>query len=114
DVFVHGSLSETYGNVMGEALWCGTPTVAFADGMGVSAQIQDGVNGVLLAPGSRDGGQAEADETFGRAVIALLNDPQRRGRLGKMAAKTARDRAHPRVVLEKIADAFEHAQDHAA
>jgi 1,2-diacylglycerol 3-alpha-glucosyltransferase len=26
DVFVHASLSETYGNVMGEALWCGTPT----------------------------------------------------------------------------------------
>src|SRR5208282_2938872 len=24
DVFVHGSLSETYGNVMGEALWCGS------------------------------------------------------------------------------------------
>ena len=35
DVFVHASLSETYGNVMGEALWCGTPTVAFADGMGI-------------------------------------------------------------------------------
>ena len=36
DVFVHASLSETYGNVLGEALWCGTPVVAFADGMGVS------------------------------------------------------------------------------
>ena len=34
DVFLHASLSETYGNVLGEALWCGTPTVAFADGMG--------------------------------------------------------------------------------
>ena len=50
DVFMHASLSETYGNVMGEALWCGTPTVAFADGMGVSAQIHDGVSGVLFAP----------------------------------------------------------------
>ena len=54
DVFVHASLSETYGNVMGEALWCGTPVVAFADGMGVTAQMQDGVNGVLFAPGTGD------------------------------------------------------------
>ena len=37
DLFVHASLSETYGNVLGEALWCGTPTVAFADRMNVLA-----------------------------------------------------------------------------
>ena len=42
DVFVHASLSETYGNVLGEALWCGTPTVAFADGMGVSRRSRTG------------------------------------------------------------------------
>lgn len=114
DVFVHASLSETYGNVMGEALWCGTPTVAFADGMGVSSQIHDGVNGVLLDPGTRTGGQADADAAFGRSVMDLLRDPQRRGRLGKMAGKLARDRAHPKIVQEKIADAFMHAQEHAA
>ncbi len=114
DVFVHASVSETYGNVMGEALWCGTPTVAFADGMGVSSQIQDGVNGVLLAPGGRDGGGPEADLAFGRAVLALLEDPQRRARLGQMASKTARERAHPNMVQAKLADAFTHAQEHAA
>jgi 1,2-diacylglycerol 3-alpha-glucosyltransferase len=117
DVFVHGSLSETYGNVMGEALWCGTPTVAFADGMGVSAQIQDGVNGVLLAPGRQGAkslGEADADAAFGRAVVDLLRDPERRGQIGMMAAKYARERAHPRIVQEKIADAFTHAQEHAA
>ena len=114
DVFVHASLSETYGNVMGEALWCGTPTVAFTDGMGVSSQIQDGVNGVLLDPGTRTGGQDDADAAFGRAVMDLLRDAQRRARLGKMAAKLARERAHPGVVQEKIADAFMHAQEHAS
>jgi glycosyltransferase involved in cell wall biosynthesis len=126
DVFVHGSLSETYGNVLGEALWCGTPTVAFSDGMGVSSQIQDGVNGILLAPGNRDSSrapsgpreivvdrEAEADSAFGRAVLDLLADPERRGRLGKMAAKIARERALPRVVEAKIADAFQSAIDHA-
>ncbi len=112
DVFVHASLSETYGNVMGEALWCGTPTVAFADGMGVSSQIQDGVSGVLFAPGKGDA-EAEADAAFGRSVVALLRDPQERARLGKAAAKRARERCAPAAVQERIAGAFRDAQDHA-
>jgi 1,2-diacylglycerol 3-alpha-glucosyltransferase len=113
DLFVHASLSETYGNVMGEALWCGTPTIAFADGMGVSSQIQDGVNGVLFASG-KDDGEADADAAFGRAVVELVRDPQARARLGKAAAKRARERVSPRAVHQRIADAFQHAQDHAA
>jgi glycosyltransferase involved in cell wall biosynthesis len=114
DVFVHASLSETYGNVMGEALWCGTPTVAFADGMGVSSQIRDGVDGVLFAPGKGDDQEASADAAFGRAVVELVRDPQARARLGKAAAKRARERSAPRAVEQRIADAFQHAQDHAA
>ena len=114
DVFVHASLSETYGNVMGEALWCGTPTVAFADGMGVTAQITDDVNGVLLSPGKSDQQQAEADIAFGRAVIELIRNPQARAKLGKAAAKRARERCSPAAVEQKIADAFQAAQDHAA
>jgi glycosyltransferase involved in cell wall biosynthesis len=113
DVFVHASLSETYGNVMGEALWCGTPTVAFADGMGVTAQIQDGVNGVLLAPGKGDLEQGEADAAFGRAVVELLRDHHARAKLGKAAAKRARERCSPPAVEQRIADAFQAAQDHA-
>src|SRR5258708_36882172 len=72
DIFVHGSLSETYGNVLGEALWCGTPTVAFADGMGVSSQIQDGINGLLFGPGKGDQTEREADVAFGQAVVDLV------------------------------------------
>jgi glycosyltransferase involved in cell wall biosynthesis len=113
DVFVHASLSETYGNVMGEALWCGTPTVAFADGMGVSAQIQDGANGVLLAPGKGDDAEASADAAFGRAVVQLVRDPEARARLGTAASKRARERCSPLAVQQRIADAFQHAQDHA-
>jgi hypothetical protein len=114
DVFVHGSLSETYGNVLGEALWCGTPTVAFADGMGVTSQVQDGVNGVLLSPGKGADGERDADAAFGRSVLELMGDPQARARLGKTASKVARERAHPRVVQQKIAEAFQDAHDHAA
>jgi glycosyltransferase involved in cell wall biosynthesis len=114
DLFVHASLSETYGNVMGEALWCGTPTVAFADGMGVSSQIKDGINGVLLAPGKGQREEKEADAAFGRAVVDLLSDPNERARLGKGASKIARERSSPRAVQRRIADAFIHAQEHAA
>ncbi len=113
DLFVHGSLSETYGNVLGEALWCGTPTVAFADGMGVSSQIQDGVNGVLFAPGKGDDAEGAADAAFGRAVVELIRDPNARAALGKAAAKRSRERCAPGAVQQRIADAFQHAQDHA-
>ncbi|HXN32515.1 MAG TPA: glycosyltransferase [Polyangiaceae bacterium] len=112
DVFVHASLSETYGNVLGEALWCGTPTLAFADGMGVSSQIQDGVNGALFAPGKGEQGEAEANGAFGRAVVELIRDPQARARLGGAAAKRARERCSPPAVQLRLADAFQHAQDH--
>jgi hypothetical protein len=113
DVFVHASLSETYGNVMGEALWCGTPTVAFADGMGVSAQITDGHNGVLFSPGKGAAAEAAANNAFGRAVVELIRDPNARARLSKAAARRARERCSPLAVQQRIADAFEHAQDHA-
>lgn len=114
DIFVHASLSETYGNVMGEALWCGTPTVAFADGMGVSSQIKDGVNGVLLSPGKGTPGEKDADEAFARAVLTLLANPQERARLGKTASRMARERCSPEAVQTRISDAFRHAQEHAA
>lgn len=114
DVFVHGSLSETYGNVLGEALWCGTPTVAFADGMGVSSQIKDRVNGILLSPGKGAALERDADAAFGRAVLDLLSDPQERARLGKGASKLSRERNSPLAVQARMADAFRHAQEHAA
>jgi 1,2-diacylglycerol 3-alpha-glucosyltransferase len=113
DIFMHASLSETYGNVLGEGLWCGTPTVAFADGMGVTAQVQDGHNGILFAPGADAEAQQAADAAYGRAVVSLIRDPEERARLGKAAAKRARERCSPAAVQERIADAFADAEDHA-
>jgi 1,2-diacylglycerol 3-alpha-glucosyltransferase len=110
DVLLHASLSETYGNVMGEALWCGTPIVAFADGMGVSSQVDDGQTGVLLSPGSAEGG---GDAAFGQAAVDLLRDPQARARIGSAAAKRAREASAPPAVLRRMAYVFGQAQDHA-
>jgi glycosyltransferase involved in cell wall biosynthesis len=113
DIFIHASLSETYGNVVGEALWCGTPMVAFADGMGVSSQITDGVNGLLLSPGKGEVAESAADAAFGRAVVDLVRHPTTRARLGKNASKRARERCAPAIVQGRIAEAFQHAQEHA-
>jgi len=114
DLFTHVSLSETFGNVLGEALWCGTPTVAFADGMGASSQIKDGVNGVLMSPGAARSGHVDADRAYADKVIELLHKPEERARLGKAASRIARERSSPIAVQRKLAAAFQHVQDHAA
>lgn len=112
DIFVHASLSETYGNVLGEALWCGTPAVAFADGMGVSAQVRDGESGLLFSPGKGEGAEAGANAAFGRAVVELIRDPTARARLGASAANRSRTRCSPAAVQQRMAEAFLQAQDH--
>ena len=82
--------------------------------MGVSSQIEDGKNGVLFLPGKGRRAEAEADALFGRAVVELLRDPSACAALGKVARKKARETAHPRVVLHKLAESFAVAQDHLA
>ncbi|HKQ68203.1 MAG TPA: glycosyltransferase [Polyangiaceae bacterium] len=112
DVFVHTSLSETYGNVLGEALWCGTPVVAMEDGMGVSFQVKSGKNGVLIDP--RKPTPVAAEERFGRATIELLQNRESRVRLGQAAATMARLTSSQFAVEEKLAKAFRAAIEHAA
>ncbi len=112
DIFVHTSLSETYGNVMGEALYCGTPVVAFSDGMGVTAQIDHNKNGVLLEPGRSMHGDVESDRAFGEAVLSLLADPERRASLGKAAARRSRDKCSPHAVKTAMVAAFDSAELH--
>jgi glycosyltransferase involved in cell wall biosynthesis len=91
-------LSETFGNVVGEALWCGTPLVGFADGMGVSSQVVTGLNGVLVDPG-RGEGIEEADAALGRAVLDLIRNPSKRLSLGAGASRRARERFDAGVMV---------------
>jgi glycosyltransferase involved in cell wall biosynthesis len=111
--FLHTSLSETFGNVLSEALWCGTPTVAFADGMGVSSQIVHGHSGILIEPGRNRHDDESANAAFGRAALSLIRDPALADRIGHAAAQRARARCSPRVVQEMLANAFQQARDHA-
>jgi glycosyltransferase involved in cell wall biosynthesis len=111
DLFVYSSLSETYGQVVSEALWCGLPVVAFADVMGVSHQLESGRNGYLIAPGPDS---RAADERFAVAVNSLLENPAERARLGERAARLARERSDPDLAVNRYFAAFQAAREHCA
>jgi 1,2-diacylglycerol 3-alpha-glucosyltransferase len=109
DVFVYTSLSETYGQVVSEALFSGLPCVAFADGMGVSQQIDSGKNGVLVPPCPDE---AAADWRFASEVAGLLRDPQRRRALGAAARRSTQGRADLEGSIQSYYAAFERGRRH--
>lgn len=109
DVFVYASLSETYGQVVSEAAWCGMPVVAFADDMGVSQQIKHGVTGLLVDP---DGDEAAADERFAQHVLELLRNQLYRRSLSCTAQQATRERSHPARCIDRYYEAFDLAREH--
>ena len=109
DVFVYTSLSETYGQVVSEALWCGLPTVALADGMGVSQQLDDGETGFLIDPES---GTSAANWRFAKAVISLLHDHALRRRMAGTAEARTRVNRSPEQWIARYYAAFAEAKRH--
>ena len=73
DVFVFTSRLEGFGLVVGEAMSCGKPVVAFRTGP-IPELVQDGVTGLLVQQGDLDG--------FVRNLVELLRDDSRRIQLG--------------------------------
>ena len=102
DVFVYTSLSETFGNVVNEALWTGLPVVALHDRMGVAHQVVDGENGYLVEPNRVDTG-----EMFAERCVALTSHRELRRRLGQNAANLARQVSHPDVVVRRFEKIYE-------
>jgi glycosyltransferase involved in cell wall biosynthesis len=109
DLFVYTSLSETYGQVVSEASWCGLGAVALNDGMGVCSQIIDGQTGILIDTG-RPG--ADVDAHFGAASLALLRDPTARTQMGARAAMYTRARVAPARIVDRYYEAFAEAREH--
>jgi glycosyltransferase involved in cell wall biosynthesis len=72
DLFAFTSLTETFGNVVLEALASGLPVVALRAG-GIGDIVQSGVTGVLCAPEA-------TPEQFARAVTTFVDDPELRRR----------------------------------
>lgn len=104
-VFVYTSVSETFGNVVNEALWCGLPVVALNDRMGVSHQVIDGYNGFLVEPGHVD-----TAERFARRTLALLRNQALYADMSAAAAQQSRRVAHPDVVLSRFEAIYESAR----
>lgn len=111
DIFLYQSLSETYGQVVSEAAWCGMPVVAFADDKGVSHQVQDGTTGLLIEPGPDE---AAANEAFARHAVELLQNRMYRHSLSERAQRVTRNRTHPERCVERYYEAFDSAKEHCA
>lgn len=85
-LLVHTAVAEPFGRVAAEALVAGVPVVAFGDG-GIPEIVDDGVSGVLAAPGDVAGVAA--------AVDRLLGDPGLRARMGSTGQAIAQARFDP-------------------
>lgn len=84
DVLVQPSLvQEAFGYAAVEGMFLGKAVIASAAG-GPLEIISDGIDGVLVPPGDVS--------ALSHAILALLDDPARRERLGQAAMLTVRDR----------------------
>ena len=108
DLFAYTSLSETYGQVISEALWCGLPVVAMDDGMGVAGQVTDGEDGFLVDPEDN-----QADLQFASYLELLLTKPALRRRMSMLAIQNAKRRSDPDACVKRYLEVFEVARDHA-
>jgi glycosyltransferase involved in cell wall biosynthesis len=109
DLFTYTSLSETYGQVVSEALWCGLPVVAMNDGKGVQQQVAHDQDGVLISPGPNE---SDSNFRFGQTIIELLNNPDRRRSMAEQAVRRARPRCAPEQNIQRFYDAFHQAKEH--
>ncbi|MFG5409123.1 glycosyltransferase family 1 protein [Piscinibacter sakaiensis] len=96
DLFVFASLTETYGNVVPEALASGLPVVAY--GQAAAAElVVSGRNGRLAAPGDAT--------AFIDAVIQVLGDEAGRQAMADAARRSVEARGWGTVVAEEAGPA---------
>jgi glycosyltransferase involved in cell wall biosynthesis len=84
DIYVLPSIREGLPIALLEAMASGAACIASRLPGSTDGIIEDGVNGILVGPDDRAG--------FSQALAALLDDPERRARLGAAARRTVVDR----------------------
>lgn len=82
EVVVQKSIAEGFGLTVAEAMWKAKPVVAGRLG-GIQDQIVDGESGILID-------DPRNLEAFGKAIEALISDPDRARRLGEAARDRVR------------------------
>jgi phosphatidylinositol alpha 1,6-mannosyltransferase len=102
DLFAFPSTTETYGNVVLEAMASGLPVVAPLSG-GITENLRPGSNGLDFPPHHSQGMAA--------AICSLLNDESLRRRLGAGARCHAETRSWARA-LEPVLDGYREAALH--
>ena len=108
DLFAFSSLTETFGNVVLEALASGLPVVALRAG-GIGDIVQPGVTGLLCEPDA-------TPEQFARAVTALVDDAELRRRIAASARDYALSQSWDTIMSalrQRYLGVIEHASPHA-
>ncbi|HEY7272466.1 MAG TPA: glycosyltransferase, partial [Actinoplanes sp.] len=96
-IVVQKSIAEGFGLTVAEAMWKGRPVIASAIG-GINDQIAAGTGVLLPDPSDL--------ATFGAAVRELLDDRQKRSRLGAAAHAYVRDNFVGDLHLLRYAEVF--------
>lgn len=101
-VYVAPTLYENLPIRVLEAMACGVPVVA-SNVCAIPEAIENGVNGILVRPGSLD--------ELADAICGLLGDPNLRRRMGDNAKKTVLERFDWKVNVVRIAEVYQQILD---
>ncbi|WP_040948942.1 glycosyltransferase family 4 protein [Gorillibacterium massiliense] len=105
DVLLFSSPTETFGNIVLEAMACGLPIIA-ADAGAVPDTVIDGMNGLLCSPGS--------SSSFADALCRMYEDSLLRAKLAAAGLSEAGTRSWDEVFARLLASMEEAASGQAA
>jgi glycosyltransferase involved in cell wall biosynthesis len=105
DLFVFPSTTETFGNVILEAMASGTVPVCAREG-GAAGVVQHGVTGILTTP--RD------PVDLATAITQLLDAPSRKGAMSMQALEFARRQSWQSIFQRMIESYIDVRNEHAA